>query len=111
MTQFFPTAVFLAAAIPAILTAQNQAPRLMTKVAADCTAEANEAKTHGTVILTVTIDDKGMPHNIRVVRGLDYGLNEKAVEAVEQWRFEPGIKNGQPAAIDATIEVNFRCPM
>jgi protein TonB len=103
--------LFLVLAIPAICAAQTQAPRLVTKVAPNCTVEANEARTNGAVALGVTIDDKGVPGDIRVVRGLDHGLNEKAVEAVEQWRFEPGVKDGRPAAVSATIEVNFRCPM
>jgi protein TonB len=110
MKQFFPMAGILAIAIPAVLAAQNRAPRLVTKVEPECTAAASEAKTHGTVVVTVTIDHNGTPRNIRVVRGLDFGLSGKAVEAVEQWRFEPGTKDGRPAAIDATIEVNFRCP-
>lgn len=110
MKQYFPMAILLAIAIPAVLVAQNRAPRLLTKVEPDCTAEASKAKTQGTVIITVTIDHNGTPRNIRVVRGLDFGLSDKAVEAVEQWRFEPGTKGGRSAAVDATIEVNFRCP-
>lgn len=103
-------AVLVAMVIPPILLAQNRAPRLLTKVEPECTAEANQAKTEGTVVVTVTIDQNGVPGNIRVIRGLDFGLSDKAVEAVEQWRFEPGTKDGRPTAIDATIEVNFRCP-
>ena len=111
MKRFSPFVILLAAAIGATLSAQSRAPRLLTKVEPVCTAAANEAKTQGTVVVTVTIDHNGTPQNIRVVRGLDFGLSDKAVEAVEQWRFEPGTKDGHPAAIDATIEVNFRCPM
>lgn len=110
MKRFSPIAILLAAAIAATLSAQTRAPRLATKVEPECTAAANEAKMEGTVVVTVTIDHNGTPRNIRVVRGLDFGLSDKAVEAVEQWRFEPGTKGGRPAAIDATIEVNFRCP-
>lgn len=106
----FPFAVLILLAIPAIGGAQSQAPRLITKIEPDCTSEANEARAQGTVVLGVTVDEKGIPTNLRVVRGLEYGLNEKATEAVEQWRFEPGIKEGQPAPVNATIEVNFRCP-
>lgn len=109
MKQFVPMAVLLAVVIPSTLAAQNRAPRLLTKVEPNCTAAANEAKTEGTVIVKVTIDHNGLPQDIRVTRGLDFGLSDKAVEAVEQWRFEPGTKDGRPAAVDATIEVNFRC--
>jgi TonB family protein len=36
------------------------------------------------------------------------GLDEKAVEAVEKWKFKPGFKDGKPVAVAATVEVNFR---
>lgn len=111
MKKSSPLSLVLALAIPAIAAAQSQSPRLVTKTAPGCTAEANDARTAGTVVLGVTIDEKGMPTNIHVVRELDHGLSEKAIEAVEQWRFEPAIKDGQPVPVNATIEVNFRCPM
>jgi len=44
---------------------------------------------------------------MRVVRGLGLGLDEKAVDAVNQWKFRPGMRNGQPVAVMATIDVNF----
>ena len=43
-----------------------------------------------------------------MVEGLGYGLDEKAIEAVQQWRFTPGTKDGNPVPVAATIEVNFR---
>jgi protein TonB len=43
-----------------------------------------------------------------VVRSLDPGLDEKAIEAVSQWKFRPGMKDGVPVYVVATVEVNFQ---
>jgi TonB family protein len=45
---------------------------------------------------------------MRVIRSLGLGLDEKALEAVRQWKFRPGYKDGKPVTVEATIEVNFR---
>ena len=84
------------------------APVLIHKVEPDYTEEARKAKYQGTVLLYVEIDPNGTATNIRVQRSLGLGLDEKAVEAVKQWKFKPGQKNGQPVTVAATIEVNFR---
>ena len=49
-----------------------------------------------------------MPRNVRVIHGLGPGLDDKAVEAVNQWRFKPGEMDGQPVPVAAHIEINFR---
>jgi TonB family protein len=54
------------------------------------------------------VDIDGNAKNIRVVRPLGMGLDEKAVEAVAKWRFKPGMKDGLPVAVKANVEVNFR---
>ncbi len=50
----------------------------------------------------------GKPQQIRVQRSLGMGLDEKAIEAVRQWRFEPAKKDGQPVPVMINVEVNFR---
>jgi protein TonB len=72
------------------------------------TEEARKAKISGTVTLTMTIGVDGMAHDISVVRSLDSGLDLKAVEAVQQWHFNPGKKDGEAVPVLATIEINFR---
>ena len=47
-------------------------------------------------------------HNARIARSLGLGLDEKALEAVRQWKFEPARKDGQPVAVLVNVEVNFR---
>jgi len=54
------------------------------------------------------VDDQGRPQNLKVLRSLGLGLDQKAIEAVEKWRFKPGMKDGKPVPVMATIEVNFR---
>ena len=70
--------------------------------------EARKAKYQGTVILYVEVDPAGKPKNLKVMRSLGLGLDEKAIEAVEKWKFRPGYKDGKPVTVAATVEVNFR---
>ena len=84
------------------------APRLLNKVEPDYSEEAREAKVQGTAVLEIEVWPDGKAHNIRVVRGLGRGLDEEAVKALEQWEFEPGMKEGEPVRIAATVEMNFR---
>lgn len=84
------------------------APTLVYKVEPEYSEEARKAKFQGTVVLYVVVDDKGMPRDLRVLRPLGLGLDEKAIEAVMKWRFRPGYKDGKPVPVAATIEVNFR---
>jgi TonB family protein len=83
-------------------------PSLIFKVEPQYTEAARDAKLMGTVHLTVRIEKDGSPQNITVVEGLPMGLDEKAVEAIKQWKFKPGMKDGRPVRVLANIEVNFR---
>ena len=83
-------------------------PSLLHKVEPEYSEEARKAKFQGTVMLYVVVDEKGSPRDIRVVRPLGLGLDEKAIEAVQKWRFRPGYLNGKAVAVAATVEVNFR---
>ena len=84
------------------------APALLYKVEPEYSEEARKAKYQGTVVLYVEVDPSGRARNLRVVRSLGLGLDEKAMEAVNKWRFRPGYKDGKPVTVAATIEVNFR---
>jgi protein TonB len=83
-------------------------PSLIYKVEPEYSEEARKAKFQGTVLLYVEVDEQGKPRNIRVIRPLGLGLDQKAIEAVEKWKFSPGKKDGKPVAVQAQIEVNFR---
>jgi periplasmic protein TonB len=84
------------------------APVLLHKIEPEYSEEARKAKYQGTVLLYIEVSPDGRATNIRVARSLGLGLDEKAIEAVKQWKFKPGYKNGQPVTVAATIEVNFR---
>ncbi len=84
------------------------APVLLSKVEPEYTEEARAAKYQGTVLLYIEVGPDGHAHNMKVVRSLGLGLDQKAIEAVSKWNFKPGQKEGQPVAVKATIEVNFR---
>ncbi len=85
-----------------------QPPKVLEKVEPEYSEEARAAKLTGTEILFVQIGTDGLAHNVQVVRGLGLGLDENGVDAISQWRFQPGQKDGQPVAVAATIEINFR---
>ena len=84
------------------------APSVLSKVEPEYSEEARKAKWQGTVVLALVVDDQGRPQNLKVLRSLGLGLDQKAIEAVEKWRFKPGMKDGKPVPVMATIEVNFR---
>jgi periplasmic protein TonB len=83
-------------------------PRLLYSPDPEYSEEARKAKYQGTVVLWIIVGPDGRPREVRVRRSLGMGLDEKAVEAVRQWRFEPAHKDGQPVAVQVNIEVNFR---
>jgi TonB family protein len=54
------------------------------------------------------VDTDGRAHEVRIVRSLGMGLDEKALEAIRGWKFEPGRKDGIPVAVQVNVEVSFR---
>jgi len=84
------------------------APQLIYRVEPEYTEEARKAKYQGTVVLYAVVDPDGLVRNVRVVRALGLGLDEKALEAVRQWKFKPGMKDGKAVPVAASIEVTFR---
>lgn len=70
--------------------------------------EAIDAKFEGDVVLSVVVDEKGNPRELKVIRPLGMGLDEKAIETAQKWKFRPGMKNGHPVPVQGTITVNFR---
>jgi TonB family protein len=84
------------------------APALVFKKEPEYSEVARAAKYQGTVTLYVEVGPDGFAHNMRVLKSLGLGLDEKAMDAVSQWQFRPGMKAGVPVTVAASIEVNFR---
>jgi TonB family protein len=82
-------------------------PKVTYRENAKYTEEARENVIHGTVALNVIFGVDGTISGVRVTSGLPYGLTESAIDAVEKVRFEPAIKNGEPATVRGTIEFTF----
>ncbi|HVO99946.1 MAG TPA: TonB family protein [Bryobacteraceae bacterium] len=83
------------------------APSILSKTEPTYPEEARQAKLQGTISLSVVIDATGAPTQIAVLRPLGMGLDEAAVQAVSQWKFAPGMKNGVAVPVYAQIEVTF----
>ena len=84
------------------------APRILYSPDPDYSEEARKAKFQGTVTLWLVVGADGRPRDARVARSLGMGLDEKALAAVRQWKFEPAMKDGRPVAVQINVEVNFR---
>jgi protein TonB len=70
--------------------------------------EARKAKVSGNVLVYLQVDTNGKPMHVRVLRGIGLGLDEKAVEAVTQYKFKPAMENGKPVPVEMNVEVNFQ---
>ena len=92
----------------ATLPPGSKAPILIFKKEAEYSEEARKAKYQGSVTLYVDVDETGQPSNIKVLGSLGLGLDEKAIEAVKQWRFKPGTANGVPVTMPTQVKVDFR---
>jgi protein TonB len=84
-------------------------PQLIYEVEADYTAEAMRAQINGIVWVEAVVLSDGTVGDITVVKSLDrvFGLDDRAVESVRQWRFAPGTRFGEPVAVLVLIEVFF----
>lgn len=83
-------------------------PVLLSHKEPDYSEEARKAKLQGVVELSVVVGATGQVTDVRVLRSLGLGLDERAMDAVRQWRFRAGTVDGKPVATRATVEVNFR---
>jgi len=82
-------------------------PRVIYRPEPEFSEEARKAKFQGVVGLNVVVGPDGRVHDARVVHSLGMGLDEKAIEGVKLWKFDPAKKDGRPVAVAVFIEVDF----
>jgi TonB family protein len=84
------------------------APQLVSAPDPEFSDEARRTNFQGVCVVSLIVDAQGNPQRVQVVRHLGMGLDEKAVEAVKQYRFKPATLQGKPVPVEVNIEVNFR---
>jgi protein TonB len=84
------------------------APVLIFSVDPEFSEEARKAKAAGNVLVNLWVDTNGNPSHVHVIRGVGMGLDEKAMEAVRQYKFRPAMENGKPVLVELNVEVNFQ---
>lgn len=83
-------------------------PRILKQNEPAFSEVARGARYQGTVVVRMVVDDQGIPTKIRLTKVLGMGLDDAAVNCVEQWRFVPAKRDDKPVAVTVDIEVNFR---
>jgi protein TonB len=83
------------------------APRPTFQPDPEYSEEARKAKYQGTSVLSLIVGADGRPRDIHIARSLGLGLDEKAIEAVKQWKFDPATKDGKPVAVEISVEIDF----
>ena len=84
------------------------APRLIRAVDATYSDAARKARLQGVCLLSVIIDSNGMPREVTLKKALGLGLDEKAIEAIQHYRFKPALKDGTPVSVMMNIEIEFK---
>lgn len=82
-------------------------PRVIYQRDPEFSEAARAAKFQGTVILWLVVDKEGTPTKVHIAQPLGYGLDEKAIQAVESWKFKPAEKDGVPVSVAIAVEVEF----
>jgi TonB family protein len=82
-------------------------PRVIYQPEPEFSEEARKAKFQGICTLALVVGVDGRPSQIRVQSSLGMGLDEKAIEAVKNWKFEPAMKDGHPVPVAIAVEVDF----
>lgn len=82
-------------------------PKVMSHTEPGFSEAARKAKYQGTVVLSLVVDKMGQVRSIRIWKPLGFGLDQKAVETVATWRFDPAKKDGEPVNAEIAVEVDF----
>jgi TonB family protein len=82
-------------------------PKVISAPGPEFTEEARRKQVEGTVSLRLTVSENGDVTDAVVTKGLGYGLDEKALEAVRRWKFQAPLKDGQPVSTSVDVIVSF----
>lgn len=93
---------------PAKILPPATEPKLIRFADAEFSDAARQAHISGSCTLTLVVDSNGMPVDLRVVRGLGWGLDEEAIKAVARYRFQPAELDGMPIPASISVVVNFK---
>jgi TonB family protein len=95
---------------PGLEPGRMVAPQPIKRATPGYTSPAMRAGVAGIVLVQGVVETDGTLSDVHVVRSLDqqFGLDEEALKAARQWRFEPGTKDGEPVRAEVTIELEFR---
>ena len=85
----------------------TRGPKVIHQEEPEYSEEARKARFQGVVLLSIEIGIDGRTSKIRIVRGAGLGLDERAVEAVSRWLFQPALAGDRPVAVPAVVEVGF----
>jgi TonB family protein len=87
---------------------KNRPPHVVSKYEPDYPATAPRTSKETVVTLALVVGVDGQPHNIRIESSPGKDFSKNAIEAVSKWKFDPGLKNGQPVEMPVSIEMSFR---
>jgi TonB family protein len=82
-------------------------PQKLSGSSPEYSDEARRKGIAGTVVLAMTVTSEGKVTQVQVRKSLGYGLDEKAIEAVKQWKFKPAMKDGSPVSVQVAFETSF----
>ncbi|HWE53274.1 MAG TPA: TonB family protein [Bryobacteraceae bacterium] len=93
-----------------LISTFDQHPPVVERVEPLYSFEALTHKIQGTVMVSMRVDEEGVPHDLKPEWKLGYGLDEKAVDAVSRWRFRPIVSRGKAVAVPAMVAIHFTMP-
>jgi TonB family protein len=83
-------------------------PRALSIVDPKFTDDARKAKVNGTIVVALAINEEGGVDDAKIVHSLGYGLDQNAMDAAKQSKFEPATKDGKPVAVQIDMEMTFK---
>jgi TonB family protein len=96
------------AAMPQKIGGDVKAPTAVRRVEPLYPDEAKTRHISGNVVLEAVIDKTGIVRDVKVVKGLPFGLSESAMDALRQWKFQPATKEGEPVEVKCNMTFAFR---